>query len=229
MTSPRRVGTEKSKTRALLLDNTERLMLEEGYAAVSYRTVAAMSGVTPWAVQYYFPTLDDLFLGLLRARCEHNLEELSRALQAHPEQPLRIIWEHSNDEVTAGLMLELMALANHRKSIRAEITNVGERLRKVWLQAVSDHDNDWKIPSTDLPASVLLLLLSGIPKLLLLEGAFDLSMGHTEMRELVEAYLERAEPRRATKSSSKSRAKTTSRQRKSQSTSTDGGFVEFTP
>ena len=83
--APCHLPAETSKTRAVLLDNTERLMLEEGYAAVSYRTVAAISGVTPWAVQYYFPTLDDLFLGALRGRTERNLEELAESLKAHPD------------------------------------------------------------------------------------------------------------------------------------------------
>jgi AcrR family transcriptional regulator len=179
------------------LDNTERLILDEGYAAVSYRTVASMSGVTPWAVQYYFPTLDDLFLALLRARTQHNLDRLKRALQTHPDDPLRVIWDHSRDEVTAALMLELMALANHRKSIRAEITRVGERLREVWLKALPDAGSGYKLPSMEVPTSVVLFLLAGIPKLLLLEGAFDLELGHTETVGLVETSIQRAEPPRA--------------------------------
>ncbi len=204
MPSPRRIGAETSKTRAVLLDNTERLMLEEGYAGVSYRTVAAISGVTPWAVQYYFPTLDDLFLALLRGRTERNLEELAESLKAHPDEPLRLIWDHSNDEVTAGLMLEFMALANHRKSIRAEITDVGRRLRKVWLDAVPGPGTRYKLPAIELPASVLLFMLAGIPKLLLLEAAFDLSMGHRETVDLVNEYLGRTEPEGAGKASATS-------------------------
>ena len=34
MATKRRVGTEQPATRGLILDTTERLMLEEGYAAV---------------------------------------------------------------------------------------------------------------------------------------------------------------------------------------------------
>jgi len=40
MASPRRVGAETSKTRDVLLDCVERLMLETGYASVTYRAVA---------------------------------------------------------------------------------------------------------------------------------------------------------------------------------------------
>src|SRR3954454_17679595 len=73
MATPRRVGAETSETRALLLDRAEELMLAEGYAAVSYRVLAARAGVTGGLVQYYFPTLDHLFLALLGRRSERNV------------------------------------------------------------------------------------------------------------------------------------------------------------
>src|SRR5690349_21662580 len=46
-TSARRVGAETSKTRDALLDCVEKTMLSDGYASVSYRTLASMAGVTP--------------------------------------------------------------------------------------------------------------------------------------------------------------------------------------
>ena len=61
-TSPRRVGAETSKTRDALLDCVEKMMLEEGYPSVTYRALAAKAGVTPSLVQYYFPSLDDIFV-----------------------------------------------------------------------------------------------------------------------------------------------------------------------
>lgn len=88
MAQQRRVGAETSETRAALLDGTERLMLDEGYAAVTYRRVAAAAGVTAPLVQYYFPTLDDLFLALLRRRSDRNLQKLTDSLLAHPDAPL---------------------------------------------------------------------------------------------------------------------------------------------
>ena len=70
MATARRTGTETSKTRATLLDVTERLMRNEGYAAVSSRRVASEAGVTGALVHYYFPTLDDLFLAVFRRGAE---------------------------------------------------------------------------------------------------------------------------------------------------------------
>jgi AcrR family transcriptional regulator len=42
---PRRIGAKDSKTRAQLLDAAERLLLEEGYAAVTSRRLAASAGL----------------------------------------------------------------------------------------------------------------------------------------------------------------------------------------
>ena len=45
--SSRRIGAPDSKTRALLVDAAEALLLDEGYAAVTSRRVAAKAGLKP--------------------------------------------------------------------------------------------------------------------------------------------------------------------------------------
>ncbi len=80
--SPRRIGAEDSKTRAQLLDAAELLLLEEGYAAVTSRRVAAKAGLKPQLVHYYFRTMDDLFLEVFRRRAEENVARVERAIAA---------------------------------------------------------------------------------------------------------------------------------------------------
>ncbi|HEY6427499.1 MAG TPA: helix-turn-helix domain-containing protein, partial [Acidimicrobiales bacterium] len=82
MTTNRRIGAETSKTRTVLLDAAEKLMLEEGYAAVTSRRVAAAAGLKPQLVHYYFRTMDDLFLALFRRRAEQGLERQARAFDS---------------------------------------------------------------------------------------------------------------------------------------------------
>lgn len=60
-------GSATSKPRTVILRSAGQIMTEQGYAAVTYRSVAARAQVTPELVQYYFPVLDDLFIALLRA------------------------------------------------------------------------------------------------------------------------------------------------------------------
>ena len=64
MVEQRRPRAATAEKRRRLLDATEEIMLEDGYAAVSSRSVAARVGINAPLVHYYFPTLDDLFMAL---------------------------------------------------------------------------------------------------------------------------------------------------------------------
>jgi AcrR family transcriptional regulator len=197
--SPRRVGAETSKTRALLLEGAEGLMLEEGYAAVTYRAVAARASVTGGLVQYYFPTLDALLLALLQRRSDQNLERLLEALESRPDEPLRVVWDFSTDETTAALLVEFMALANHRKAIRAAILEVTERTRKIQLEALEARWHDYRHAAGGLSPQAVLFLLHGIPKVMQLEEVVGLSTAHAEVLRFVRERLDTVEPRRARK------------------------------
>jgi TetR/AcrR family transcriptional regulator, transcriptional repressor for nem operon len=194
MASPRRVGAETSKTRDVLLDCVERLMLEAGYASVTYRAVAAKAEVTPGLVQYYFPTLDDLFVAAIRRRSEQNLERIVEALRTNADQPLRVLWEYSRDESMSALTTEFLALGNHRKSIRSVIAEFTEQVRHLQLDALEAAMGEGDIAIGPLPPSALLFVLTGIPKLIRLEGGVGISGAHAEVVEAFEHYLDSVEP-----------------------------------
>lgn len=198
MTTPRRVGAETSKTRAALLDSAEKLMLSEGYAAVTYRGVASRAGVTSGLVQYYFPTLDDLFLALVRRRTDQTLGVLVEALRT--DHPLRALWEFSNNWTAGALIAELTALANHRKKIRAEIAAVGEKVRELTLEALSRSSNDYTVPLGRVPAEVLVFLVTSSPRMVIMEQSVGMSTSHAETIDFVERYLDKVEPRTARES-----------------------------
>ena len=98
--------------------------------------MAAKAGVTSGLVQYYFPALDDFFVAAIRRRSEQNLARLTEALQDQADQPLRLLWEYSHDESTAALTTEFLALGNHRKSIRSEIAEFTDQVRRLQLNAL---------------------------------------------------------------------------------------------
>lgn len=195
MAAIRRVGAETSKTRDALLDAVERLMLEDGYAGVTYRAVAARAGVTSGLVQYYFPTLDDVFIAAIRRRTDRNLDRLVEALHTHAAQPLRVIWEHSRDEATAALMTEFTALGNHRASIRDEIAKVTDQVRGVQLDALAAKPPRHDPTNGHLPIEAVLFLIAGIPKMVKLEKGIGVSLAHAEVLESVERFLDAVEPR----------------------------------
>ena len=205
MASPRRVGSDTSKMHAALLDSAEQLMLERGYAAVTYRNVAAKAGVYAGLVSYYFRTLDELFLALLRRRSEGNLERLVESLDKDPDAPLRVVWEFNTDETSAALMMEFLALANHRKSIKAEIAEVTRRARKLQLDALTLRWPQYELPDELTPGS-LLFLMATVPKMMLLEESVGISGSHDDVLRLVEHYLNTVEPKRSGRRKTSGRA-----------------------
>ena len=73
-------GGRASATRDALIRATAQVMLDEGYAAATSRRVAAKAGVKPALVHYYFPSMDDLFIAVLRDGAETNLMRQRQAL-----------------------------------------------------------------------------------------------------------------------------------------------------
>ncbi|MFV1366369.1 TetR/AcrR family transcriptional regulator [Mycolicibacterium elephantis] len=192
--SARRVGAETSKTRDALLDCVEKMMLDEGYASVTYRALATKAGVTSSLVQYYFPTLDDIFIAAIRRYSARNLEFLNKTLEKRADDPLRALWEYSWDEASGALMTEFMALGNHRKSIRAEIAAATESVRRVQLKALTAKFGKNARLGGDLSLPALLLLISGLPKFLNLEEGIGVKTAHAEVIKAFERYLDSVEP-----------------------------------
>lgn len=194
MATSRRVGAETSKTRDTLLDWVEKMMLDEGYASVTYRALATKAEISPSLVQYYFPSLDDIFLAAIRRYSERNLTFLVDALTKRADDPLRAVWEYSWDEATGALITEFMALGNHRKSIRSEIAAVTESVREAQLAAlVAKYGKDAR-PVGDLSLPALQLLMSGLPKLLNLEENIGVKSAHSEVTTAFERFIDAVEP-----------------------------------
>jgi AcrR family transcriptional regulator len=195
VTTPRRIGAETSKTRAVLLDAAEKLMLEEGYAAVTSRRVAAAAGLKPQLVHYYFRTMDDLFLALFRRRAEHGLERQARAFES--DQPLWAVWELSRDPRGNALTMEFTALANHRKEIRAELAASAERYRSELRQGLEAVFERYAVPAQELPPLVCSVLLTSLSRVLVIEHeTLGMTTGHAETLGFVEGLLCRLEGER---------------------------------
>jgi AcrR family transcriptional regulator len=201
MTSTRRIGTETSMTRAVLVDAAEELMLEEGYAAVTSRRVAARANLKPQLVHYYFRTMDDLFLAIHRRRVEEGAERQARALSS--DQPLWALWDYSRDPRGTALTMEFIALANHRKAIQAEIASSAERFRVEQLQGLTRVLQQHGIDPEALPPIVCTVMLSSVSRFLGIErAALGMSSGHDETVAFVERFIRRLEgDRSATRAS----------------------------
>lgn len=189
-TPTRRIGAPDSQSRTRLLDAAERLLLDEGYAAVTSRRVAAEAGLKPQLVHYYFRTMDDLFAETFRRRADANLERFERAVAA--DGSLRNLWRLSADPRGAAFTTEFVALANHRKAIRAEIARYAERYRAVQLEALAAALAA-RGAADEMPPLVALLLMTGLAQVMALERALGVTTGHDAAVAYVDAAIARLE------------------------------------
>lgn len=192
MSSTRRIGAETSRTRAVLVDAAEELMLEEGYAAVTSRRVAARANLKPQLVHYYFRSMDDLFLAIHRRRVEQGLERQAQALAS--AQPLWALWDFSRDPRGTALTMEFVALANHRKAIRVEIASSAEQFRVEQLKGLQSILERHGVDPDEYPPIVCTVLMSSISRFLVIEHeALGTSSGHSETVAFVERFIRRLE------------------------------------
>jgi AcrR family transcriptional regulator len=194
--SPRRSAVDDSNTRTALLDAARDLMVDEGYAAVSSRRVATKAGTNSALVYYYFDTMDGLFIELFRRGAEQSLARQARVLSS--AQPLWGLWDAAHDQSSSALTTEFLALANHRKAIRAEISSYSKKFRQMQLDVMSTVLESYDIDLDKWPPATIILLMAGMSRFLLTEEAFDVHIGHAEMIALIERHIRELEGERRT-------------------------------
>lgn len=187
---PRKIGAESSKTRAAIMKATTQLMLEKGYAAVTTRQVAKLLGLTPALIHYYFPTTDDLLVSILRSTADKAIASFRRATRTR--QPLEALWSFSMDKKSTALIVEFMAMANHRPAVRKEIAAIAPVFRQLQAEALSQHPFERHGVSVVNPLSISVLMIA-VSRLLVIEDGLGISMGHNEIRAFMEYWVEELE------------------------------------
>jgi TetR/AcrR family transcriptional regulator, regulator of autoinduction and epiphytic fitness len=187
MSAPRKSKSADTGTRRRLIEATAKIMRDEGYAAASSRRVAAEAGVKQALVYYYFPTMDDLFVEVLRTGGEVALANMRDVLTR--EDPLRALWSINADPRLTALNTEFMALANHRKAIRAELKAFAERVRDIETAAVTVALRANGVDLDEYPPVAISMLVAQIARSLCNESAVGVTLGHDELRAFMEYQL----------------------------------------
>jgi AcrR family transcriptional regulator len=167
----------------LILDVTEKLMVDEGYAAVSSRRIAKELGLNAATIHYYYPTTDDIFIALHKRMSVRQLNELKKLLAG--EKPLQAFWEFQSGNTQTALNVEFLALANHRKAIwetLAEAANGARASQAALLAKLTSGAINSNVP---IPPVALATLLVAIGRLLTNEERVGITEGHEEVRRLV--------------------------------------------
>jgi AcrR family transcriptional regulator len=183
-----RLGREA--TRDALIEATAQIILDEGYAAATSRRVAAKAGIKAALVHYYFPSMDDLFVAVLRDKAESNLAHQRQAIAE--AQPLHALWQLKSAH-DAQLFTEFLAMANHRKAIRSEIVAYAMRFRDleegVVTLALKAHGVDLEL----FPPVVMTMIMGGLARMVLHEQGLGITRGHDQATAFIDRWLDRFE------------------------------------
>lgn len=172
--------------RAALVEAAEQLIRERGYGSVTARNLADKINLKRQIVHYYFRSMDEVFIAVIRRGAERVRPTLEDALSS--EEPLRTLWEINSDRAQATLSIELTALASRRPAVRAEVKRFAEEFRDLQTRVLVQHLERRGI-SPDLLPIVAMVLLTGLSQVLTLESAIDIDRGHAETLEFVDDCL----------------------------------------
>src|SRR6201992_4544550 len=173
----------------MLVDATIQIMLEEGYAAATSRGVAALAGLNPALVPYYFPTMDELYLAVFRRGAAAYLDHQQKALAS--DRPLHAFWDTLTTPKDTRLLLEFMGLADHRKEIKAEIAAWSERWREQQITALNFIVREHGIDADEFPPAAIAVVVAAIGRTLILEQGLGTKGGHDDALALVNRLLHR--------------------------------------
>jgi AcrR family transcriptional regulator len=182
------MGPQDSATSNGLLDATERVLREEGYAAATSRRIAEVAGVKQQLVYYYFRTMDDLLLATFKRRTERALEKLESQLTA--DRPIEAMWEDFTSRVDARLNFEFMALANRHEGIRREVARYVTLSRRMQAQAIDRQFKERGVDAGPVSPAAAAFVMYCVSLLLGREAATDITEGHEEVRALMEWALD---------------------------------------
>lgn len=176
-------------SREAILDAAEAILRDEGYAAVSSRKVAAVAGLKSKLVHYYFKTMDELFLALLRRVEEQHFEELRKATAS--DEPLRALWQLSTNPAVPRLHKEFIARATHHEQLRQEIARSAERTRQVYAEAARDALFKAGLSTSMYPPIAIGMMMDGISRVISTDKILGLDTGHADAVALMERLLKR--------------------------------------
>lgn len=184
--------TEDPGTRTRILDATEEIMLEEGYAGVSSRKVSLRAGLKSKILHYYFATMDDLFIAAFQRREDEHFARFAGA--AASGTPLRDLWSLAIDAANSKLYLEFNALASHRPKVREFIARSNTRDRISMATALKSVFQKHGIDTEQFPPEVVATAIAGMARVFATDKALGTEEGHSGVLQIVDRLLGRIEP-----------------------------------
>jgi AcrR family transcriptional regulator len=176
------------------LDAAERLLVKDGGASISTRTLAREAEQNHGLVHYYFGSVDELLLQALE-RFTARILQRQRALYA-TEEPFLDKWRAAmgfiEEDLESGypkVWAELESLAWSKPELRERLRAVDERWRTLLRDAVAQAIEEYGLDKRRFSAEALAALVMQFQKGLLQERLLGFDRGHAELLASIDAWL----------------------------------------
>lgn len=183
---------DEPDTRSRLLDATEQLMLDEGYAGVSSRKVTEKAGIKSKLLHHYFRTMDDLFIAAFQRRENWHVARFAAA--ASSSTPLRDLWALMIDSASSRLILEYNALACHRPVVREVIARSAARDHLAVAAALTSIFSRYGIDNALYPPRVAAMTMASVARSMAIDAALGTRDLHPDTLEFIDRLMARFEP-----------------------------------
>lgn len=187
----RKSSEDSLTTREAILNATEAIMVEEGYMAVTSRRVAERAGFKSQLVHYHFGTMDDLLVAVYERSEQDFLRRHLKALSSG--SPLRALWELSIHPQRTRLAQELIALSNHKASIRKITARILEQMHSITEALVGKYLDEAGADREKFPPIVLSHIINGLSRSVVMCEALGLSAGRFEVLAFADRLLSELE------------------------------------
>jgi TetR/AcrR family transcriptional regulator len=186
MASKRRLGLEDSTVRTAIIDAAAQVLQEKGFVALTSQSVANRAGLKPQLVYYYFRTMDDLVVALVRRGGDYSLARIARAVTS--KEPIEALWEQESDRRTAALAMELLAMGIHHQTIQVEVVRYAEQGRRLQAEAIA-HSLKGRGRKPPIPPMAIAIIMAAVGRLLARERTVGMTLGHREMKRVINDWL----------------------------------------
>jgi AcrR family transcriptional regulator len=190
MSSARKEATEA------LLDATERLLIEVGHAGVTTRRVAAEAGVNHGLVHYYFGSIEELMLQVVR-RFSHRLLERQRAMYAS-DAPFVEKWREAmrylDDDRLAGfpkVKLELQAAAWNNAVMRDRLVELHREWIDTLVPAFAHGLAELGVDTGPFSVEAIVALVVTFNEGIELERMTGMDCGHRALLDAIDVWLQK--------------------------------------
>jgi AcrR family transcriptional regulator len=183
---------QRLKTRNAILDATEAIMREEGYAAVSSRKIAEKAGLKSQLVHYHFGNMDELFLALYRRSEDLFFTHMLKVLSS--PDPMKKLWDLITTTEETTLVLEFTAIATHRKAFQEELVRSANRARSLENSVMAKAFGSKKLHTLKVTPNIMSFIIQSVSRAIVMERGVGITSGHDEVLEFIDALLKNWKP-----------------------------------